>query len=179
MGATYFSCCFFYFKQIKMIHKLEALPKLAKNSKTNTEKYFNKLRRTQPKLLDVTVQQIHEEVFSTTDCLACANCCKTTSPIFYQKDIERLAKLFRIKPSVFIANYLHLDEDNDYVLNSAPCTFLDNDNYCSVYEHRPAACREYPHTDRKRFYQVLDITLRNTFVCPAAYEIVEKLKKTL
>ncbi|MBL0047739.1 MAG: YkgJ family cysteine cluster protein [Bacteroidetes bacterium] len=162
-----------------MIPKLEDLPKLAKNAKTNTEKFFNKLRKNQPKLLDSTVEAIHEEVFATTDCLKCANCCKTTSPIFYQKDIERLSKLFRVRPAKFIQEYLHMDEDNDYVLNSAPCAFLGEDNYCTVYDHRPNACREYPHTDRKRFYQVLDITLRNTAVCPAAYAIVEKLKKVM
>ncbi len=162
-----------------MIPKLEDLPKLAKNAKTNTEKFFNKMRKNQPKLLDSTVLEIHEEIFATTDCLKCANCCKTTSPIFYQKDIERLSKLFRIRPANFIQTYLHLDDDKDYVLNSAPCPFLGEDNYCSVYEHRPTACREYPHTDRKRFYQVLDITLKNTAVCPAAYAIVEKLKKIM
>jgi Fe-S-cluster containining protein len=154
-----------------MVPKIDELPKLAK--------FFNKLRKNQPKQLDFVVQEIHDEVFSTVNCNTCANCCKTTSPIFYQKDIERLAKLFRIKPSNFIDQYLHLDQDKDYVLNTSPCAFLDSDNSCTVYEHRPNACREYPHTDRKRFYQVLDITLRNTFVCPAAYAIVEKLKKSI
>ncbi len=160
-----------------MLPKPEELAKLNRNTRTNTEKFFNKLRKNQPKSLDFTVQKIHDEVFETTDCLSCANCCKTTSPIFYQKDIERLAKLFRMRPIKFIETYLHMDEDNDYVLNEAPCPFLGEDNFCSVYEHRPTACREYPHTDRKRFYQVLDITLRNTAVCPAAFVIVEKLKK--
>lgn len=162
-----------------MIPRIEDLPKLSKNTRTNTEKFFTKLKKNQPKTLDSTVQEIHDEVFSEMDCLTCANCCKTTSPIFYQKDIERLSKLFRIKPVNFIQQYLHVDEDNDYVLNEAPCPFLGEDNFCSVYEHRPTACREYPHTDRKRFYQVLDITLRNTAVCPAAFAIVEKLKKQM
>lgn len=162
---------------MKPIPKPEELPKLYKNNRTNGEKFFTKLKRTRPNSLDSTVQEIHDEVFSQVDCLKCANCCKTTSPIFYQKDIERLAKLFRMRPVNFIETYLHLDEDNDYVLNEAPCPFLGEDNFCSVYEHRPNACREYPHTDRKRFYQVLDITLRNTAVCPAAFAIVEELKK--
>ena len=83
----------------------------------------------------------------------------------------------RLKPAQFIEQYLHLDEDNDYVLNAAPCPFLLADNYCSVYEDRPTACREYPHTNRKRFYQLLDLTLKNTLICPAAYEIVEEMKK--
>jgi len=109
--------------------------------------------------------------------LDCANCCKTTSPIFYQKDIERLAKSLRIKPAKFIDEYLHVDEDKDYVLNTSPCPFLDAENYCMVYESRPNACREYPHTNRKRFYQLINLTEKNLDICPAVVDIVEKLKK--
>jgi Fe-S-cluster containining protein len=75
-----------------------------------------------------------------------------------------------------VANYLHIDAENDYVLNAAPCPFLGADNYCQVYEDRPKACREYPHTNRKKIYQLLDLTLKNTSICPAAYEIVEGVK---
>nr|MDK7631844.1 YkgJ family cysteine cluster protein [Globicatella sanguinis] len=82
------------------------------------------------------------------------NCCKTTGPLFTQKDIERLAKVFRMKPSLFIEKYLRIDEDNDYVLQQLPCPFLDSENYCLVYEDRPKACKEYPHTDRKKFHQI-------------------------
>ena len=149
----------------------------AKNAEVINEKFLSKLKRNPPKDLDSTVQQFHEETFEEIDCLTCANCCKTTSPIFRDKDIERLAKHFRITPSKFIEKYLHIDEDKDYVLNSAPCAFLGKDNYCSVYEDRPAACREYPHTDRKRFYQVIDLAMRNTLVCPAVLRITERLKE--
>jgi ribosomal protein L28 len=34
------------------------------------------------KNLDQLFHPRHEEVFSRVDCLQCANCCKTTSPIF-------------------------------------------------------------------------------------------------
>ncbi|HEU4718345.1 MAG TPA: YkgJ family cysteine cluster protein [Bacteroidia bacterium] len=141
------------------------------------EKFFAKLKRTKPKDLDANVHRFHEEAFEHIDCLQCANCCKTTSPIFYQKDIGRVAQHLRMKPGAFIEKYLHIDEDGDYVLNSAPCPFLDAENYCLVYESRPNACREYPHTDRKKMHQVLDLTLKNTMVCPAVLEIAEKLRK--
>ena len=156
---------------------IEKLPFLAKKAEKSTIKVFNKLKRTKPNDLDKIVHRLHEEVFEETDCRKCANCCKTTSPIFTESDIERLARHFKIKVSQFIEKYLHIDEDKDYVLNEAPCAFLADDNLCSVYDQRPLACREYPYTDRKRFYQVIDITLKNTFICPAAYKIVEELKK--
>ena len=64
-------------------------------------------------------------------------------------------------------------------MRQAPCPFLDSDNYCAVYDNRPNACREYPHTDRKRIIQLLDLTYKNTFVCPAVLEITEKIKKII
>ncbi len=95
----------------------------------------------------------------------------------YDKDVERLAKHFKIKPSQFVEEYLYIDEESDYVFRKTPCPFLLSDNYCMVYESRPKACREYPHTDRKRFYQILNLTLKNTEVCPAVYDVVERLKE--
>lgn len=150
----------------------EATGKAAEN-----KKFLKRLSKHNPNDLDDHFHALHADVFSETDCLDCANCCKTTSPIFYQTDIERVAKFLRMKPGDFIGRYLKIDEDKDYVLQSSPCPFLTDTNHCSVYEHRPKACREYPHTDRRKMIQVLDLTYRNTLVCPAVLEIVERLKK--
>jgi len=141
-----------------------------------TKTFFAKLKRKKPKNLDDVVHQLHNEVFEEIDCLDCANCCKSISPTLYEKDIERLAKHLKMKPSQLVDEYLKIDEDKDYVFRKQPCPFLLPDNYCIVYESRPKACREYPHTDRKRFYQILDLTLKNTEVCPAAFDVVEKMK---
>ncbi|MES2730654.1 MAG: YkgJ family cysteine cluster protein [Bacteroidota bacterium] len=154
-----------------------ALLKKALKQAQENKKFLGLLKKKPPHKLDDTVHTLHEQAFSTIDCLACANCCKTTSPIFYTRDIERIAKHFRIKPSQFIDDYLRIDEDQDYVLKSSPCIFLGTDNYCNIYEHRPTACREYPHTNRKKVHQLLDLTYRNTFVCPAVVKIVEALKQ--
>jgi Fe-S-cluster containining protein len=82
-----------------------------------------------------------------------------------------------MKESQFVSAYLKMDEESDYVLRQSPCAFLGNDNKCSVYEHRPLACREYPHTDRKNMIQILGITEKNTLICPAVSTIIEELKK--
>tara|TARA_Y100001978_G_scaffold50565_1_gene45276 strand:- start:915 stop:1172 length:258 start_codon:yes stop_codon:yes gene_type:complete len=84
-----------------------------------------------------------------------------------------------MKPSEFTEKYLRIDVDNDYVLQSVPCTFLSTDNYCSIYEVRPKACREYPHTDRMKQHQLLKLTEKNVSVCPAVFQITEQLKKQL
>ncbi|HTL81440.1 MAG TPA: YkgJ family cysteine cluster protein [Bacteroidia bacterium] len=149
----------------------------AEAAKKANEKLIEKLKRTQPKDLDEVVHKLHDEAFEEIDCMDCANCCKTISPIFLQKDIERVAKAVGLPPGKFIEKYLYMDEDGDFVLQSTPCPFLDSENYCTVYNDRPNACRGYPHTNRKRVHQVLDITMLNSLVCPAVLHITEKLRQ--
>jgi Fe-S-cluster containining protein len=155
---------------------LVAFGENAKRKSVDNKKFLQLIKKKDARDVDDAFHTAHEEVFEKIDCLTCANCCKTTSPIFYQNDIERVAKSLRMKPGDFIEKYLRIDEDNDYVLKSSPCPFLDNENYCTVYHNRPKACREYPHTDRKKMVQITDLTYRNTMVCPAVLEIVEKVK---
>ena len=162
-----------------MEHFLKQLPKLAKDKHKENKTFFTKLKKKTPKQLDYIMQELHNEEFKKTDCLDCANCCKTTGPLFTDKDIKRIAKHFRQKPQQFIDVYLKIDEDNDYVLQSVPCTFLGADNYCSIYDVRPKACAEFPHTDRKKFQQISEITLKNMPICPAAFNIVEAMKKRI
>lgn len=142
-------------------------------------KWIKKAKKTNNRVLDEQFHTLHEEAFRKIDCLACANCCKTTSPIFRDVDIKRLSKRLRMAESKFIDTYLRVDEDQDYVLRTAPCPFLGSDNYCSVYEDRPLACREYPHTDRKNMYQILDLTRKNMEVCPAVSYIMKEISKKI
>jgi len=158
---------------------LKQLPQKAKEKLSENKKFFARLKKRPPKDLDYTMQELHTEEFRKTDCLECANCCKTTGPLFTRADIERISKHLRLKPQDFVENYLRIDEDNDHVLKQVPCTFLGADNYCSIYEVRPKACREYPHTDRKKFHQLGNLTVKNTTICPAAYNIVEEMKRRI
>lgn len=159
---------------------LENLPRLAKEKQQENKKYFAKLKKRTPKNLDYVMQDLHEEEFSRTDCLTCANCCKTTSPIFTDKDIERISKFLKMKVSDFTDTYLQRDSDDFMVLKSSPCTFLNEaDNTCFIYDVRPKACAEYPHTNRRKFIQLANLTIKNTEICPATYNIIEALKKKL
>lgn len=165
----------------KMDHKkddkLSALsPKKLKELHRENKKFLARLQLKRPKDLDDKFLAAHEEVFEETDCLECANCCKTTSPIFKDKDINRIARSLRMKSGKFIEQYLVRDDDYDYVLKTAPCAFLSEDNSCSIYDVRPTACQEYPHTDRKKVYQLMPLTAENSQVCPAVLRIVEKVK---
>lgn len=145
----------------------------------DNKKFLTGLKKKDSRKVDDAFHSAHEDVFQEIDCLTCANCCKTTSPIFYENDIDRLAKSLRLKPGEFIEKYLRIDEDRDYVLKSSPCPFLMDDNMCQVYDDRPKACREYPHTDRKKMVQIMELTHKNTLVCPAVFEMVERLKRII
>lgn len=152
-------------------HKATAL-----QQKKENQKLVLQLKKMPPGKLDQLIHGLHEEAFSEIDCLACAHCCRTLGPRITDRDIQQLAKFTGIKASRFIDIYLRIDEDMDYVFKTMPCPFLQDDNYCSVYEARPKACREYPHTDRVKFYQLLNLSLKNAETCPAVLSIFEKAR---
>ncbi len=118
-------------------------------------KLFKQLKAKPPRDLDAVVHDLHDQAFKKIDCLDCANCCKTTGPLWTDRDRERVAKHLGMKTAAFETQYLRVDEDQDWVLQTLPCPFLGADNYCSIYDVRPKACREYPHTDRVKQHQIL------------------------
>ena len=161
----------------KVTYKTPAELKLQTDkSMTETNSLVKKLKTKKPKNLDDVVHELHDEAFAKFNCLDCANCCKTIGPRLIDKDIERLAKHLKMKTADFMSQYILTDEDGDYVFKEHPCPFLLPDNYCMVYENRPKACREYPHTDRKRFYQILSLSHKNCETCPVVFEIFEELR---
>lgn len=145
------------------------------NEQENAKAILKQLRKKPPKNLDSQFHEAHEAVFEETDCLACANCCKTASPMLFEKDIERLSAHLRMKPGAFISNYLFLDTDGIYAFKQTPCPFLGSDNYCSVYDHRPKACREYPHTNHRKMHTLLNLAEKNLAICPALIKIIDRI----
>lgn len=119
------------------------------------------------------MHQAHEEAFSEIDCLECANCCKTTGPLLTRTDISRIARKQRMPERDFIRTYLRKDEDDDYVFQSMPCPFLGDDNYCGIYDYRPKACREFPHTDQPGQVDIFHLTRKNARICPAVGRIMQ------
>jgi Fe-S-cluster containining protein len=152
---------------------------LAQKAQGNTKSnhmLLSQLRKLPSHDVDELFHTLHEEVFSYIDCLSCGNCCKTTGPLLLTTDIKRIAKRLKMSEKKFFDTYVRTDEDNDYVFKGMPCPFLQSGNSCDIYDDRPNACREYPHTDRRKMYQILDITMKNYAICPAVYDIIEALK---
>ena len=146
-----------------------------KRSKEHEKQYKQLLQRADKNKVLKQLPDFHEEAFSKINCLHCANCCKGYSPRFKTPDIKRISKVVGMKEGDFIEKYLDLDKEGDYVTKSSPCPFLDADNYCGIYDHRPSDCARFPYTDEDVILKRPLITLKNSAFCPAVYYVLEKL----
>ena len=146
-----------------------------KEAKEHQKAYKYKLERGNFNKMLKALPDLHEEAFSKINCLDCANCCKNHSPRFKQPDIKRIAKSLRIKEGELVDRYLKIDEEGDYVTRTKPCPFLAEDNTCNIYDDRPSDCERYPYSDEDVFLKRVQLTLKNTTVCPIAFTVMEGL----
>ena len=132
---------------------------------------------------DLILRRIAEEIEEQIDCTACANCCRVATTTIVERDVERLARYLRIKPSQFLKEYTMESEEEGLILkrtDESGCVFLDG-NLCSVYEARPETCQRYPNLVRgqgsiaSRMWQFID---RATY-CPIVYNSLEAFKEEL
>lgn len=159
-----------------MLTEYADLLQKAKSQKKEIKSKLKRLSALGAKKADAIIHPLQEDVIKEIDCLECANCCKTTSPIFRDIDIKRLSKSLGESPKEFSDKHLFLDSDSHYALQKSPCTFLNGDNYCSVYKDRPLACREFPHTDRKNFIGINKLNEQNARICPIVAKLLLVLK---
>lgn len=157
----------------------EAFQQRALGKKGQYKRLLQQLRKKKDNKVDWLFLEAHEESFQEINCLDCAACCTYVGPRWTNQDIKRVSKSLKMKEADFEAAYLKIDEDGDYVFQSMPCPFLQADNYCMIYEDRPKACREYPHTDRKKMKQLFKLTLKNSSCCPAVEKMLDSIANRL
>jgi len=121
------------------------------------------------------IESIHTDVFKSFDCLQCANCCTSIPPIVSSRDSKRIAAHLGVSKKQFSEKYLTTDNDGDTVINASPCPFLEDDNRCKIYEVRPSACRQYPHSGDYQFIENLNLHQQNIRYCPALFEIIKRI----
>ncbi len=159
---------------------LQNFRRRAARNKNGLVAFLQKLDEIVPEDMPEIVAKADAEVWAHTDCLTCANCCKTMTPTYNSKDIQRISGHLGMSPKEFKAKWLHQDEDNgDWVNNEVPCQFLQPDNKCGIYEVRPLDCAEFPHHNKKPFDDYNDTFIGNITRCPATYELAMKLKKVV
>jgi Fe-S-cluster containining protein len=167
-----------------MITDLVQIQQLGEKKRDENLKFrsFMKSRDHSDRILRRTAEEIQEQF----DCTTCANCCKTSTTEVSERDIEKLARHFRITAAQFIADYTTVEEDEGQMTRvlkfsePAGCVFLDG-KLCSVYDARPGICQRYPHLVRgngsiaSRMWQFVD----RATVCPIVYNCLEAFKDEL
>ena len=140
--------------------------------------FLSSIERNPPKDLKTTALVADKLAWSETDCLSCANCCKTMTPTFTPKDISRISAHLGMTDKTFKHTYLYKEKKTggDWLNVKQPCQFLNlTDNKCSIYEVRPADCAGFPHHDKKKLTDYVHVYKQNVEFCPATYRWVEKM----
>ncbi|MBI4523954.1 MAG: YkgJ family cysteine cluster protein [Deltaproteobacteria bacterium] len=94
-------------------------------------------------------------------CTGCGNCCRETVVCLTDEDVRRIeqgtGKPAREFARFFPEEEVSMDKRDNFWIRFANrravmalrwrrnhCYFLGPDNRCTIYEHRPVTCREYP-----------------------------------
>ncbi len=156
---------------------LRSFKQKVRHHKKAFRRFLGKVEKNPPRGLHSTLVAIDKKVWAETDCLSCANCCKTMTPTFTETDIKRISAHLEMKPADFKNKWLHFEKkDKDWVNNKQPCQFLNlKDNKCSIYEVRPGSCAGFPHLTKKKVVDYIHVHQQNVEYCPATYKMVEQM----
>lgn len=112
------------------------------------------------------------------DCTACANCCRVATTQVSERDVERLARYFRLSVPDFQREYtLEAEEGRILKRTENGCVFLEG-NLCSVYDVRPGTCELFPHLVKgngslvSRMWHMAD----RAVYCPIVFNALEGFK---
>jgi uncharacterized protein len=98
------------------------------------------------------------------DCAKCPGyCCSYDYIIVTKRDVKRLGKRFGLSPEEAETKFTKLIEGygrvlrhrKDHVYKSTCRFFHPTKRQCTVYEHRPNVCREYPDARRCGYFEFL------------------------
>ena len=154
---------------------IEEFNNRAKTNKGKLRRFLSRVEKKAPRNIEKITASIELDVWKETDCLACANCCKTMTPTFTNADIKRISAYFKQTPDEFKKQWLKKDRTGDFINRNLPCQFLNlEDNKCSIYAIRPADCSGFPHLP-KRMKDYVHVHKQNVEYCPATYRLVEKM----
>lgn len=169
------------FLNFKMIVNLRSFNQKVRHHQKTLKRYLGKIRKNPPRGLDTIAEKIETEVWKEVDCLSCANCCKTMTPTFTNRDIKRISEHFEMTQAEFKDKWLMFDrKDGDWVNKSQPCQFLNEESHmCSIYEVRPADCAGFPYLAKKKMTEYMHVHQQNVAYCPATYKMVEKMMKRI
>ena len=154
---------------------LDAFKVKAKETRKGMLRFLNKVESHPPRKLNKVTEELEKKVWKEVDCLSCANCCKTMTPTFTERDLKRISAHLNQSVDDFKKKWLRKERkaDGDWINKTEPCQFLNlTDNKCSIYEVRPADCAGFPHLPKK-MKDYVHVHKQNIEYCPATHRIVE------
>ncbi len=127
--------------------------------------------------LDGMVEEIAQPIIAGIDCTKCANCCRVLDVCLVPPDIDRLSTALDISIDEVVTRYadeaLGAAQGEWAVIPAKPCPMLRG-NLCSIYAHRPHACRIYPQFTPDFRYNMGD-TIEGAAYCPIIYNTLTAL----
>ena len=127
--------------------------------------------------LDARVEAIAAPIIAAIDCTLCANCCRSLDVYLTPDDAERLAAGVHVPLAEVTTRYIDRESAAEVEewgkFRARPCAFLKG-NLCSVYAHRPEACRLYP-VFTPDFRWTLADTIEGASLCPIIYHVLSAL----
>jgi uncharacterized protein len=154
---------------------LRSFRQLVLHNKRRMKRFLSRLEKKAPKGLQALTVEADKAVWQRTDCLDCANCCKTMSPTYTKEDVRRISRHLEMSEAAFRKKWLYKDKTGDWMNVKQPCQFLDlKTNMCNIYAVRPRDCAGFPHHVKKKMNaDYMHMYKQNIEYCPATYRLVE------
>lgn len=154
---------------------LRSFKQVVRHNKRRMKGFLSRLEKKTPRKLQQVVAEADKAAWNRTNCLECANCCKTMSPTYTQEDIRRISAHLGMSPRAFREKWLYKDKTGDWMNVKQPCQFLDlSTNMCAIYTVRPRDCAGFPHHNKK-MVDYMHVFKQNIEFCPATYRVVEHI----
>jgi len=121
-------------------------------------------------------------------CTGCGNCCRGTCVVVTDADVRRIARGTGRAPREFLrfvaADDVALGARSGLWANLGRrravmalrwrrrrCVFLGADERCTIYEHRPTGCRQFPfEVTLEEDGAIADVSLSRIVECPHAWD---------
>ncbi|HBY58764.1 MAG TPA: YkgJ family cysteine cluster protein [Solibacterales bacterium] len=160
-----------------VIHDLVQIRRLGEKKRGENQQFRRWLKS--HTFVERRFRKLAQEIEEQTDCTVCANCCRVATVRLKERDVEKLAKYFRISVDRFLNDYTQPSDEEGRILNRTAegCVFLEG-TACTVYDVRPNTCEDFPHLVRgagsllSRMWEMPD---RATY-CPIVYNTLESWK---
>ena len=159
---------------------LRSFKQQVSRSRGRMRNFLTRMEKKVPRGLGQIIVAADKEAWKRTDCLHCANCCKTMSPTYTREDIRRISAHLGMTAKEFREKWLYKDRAGDWMNVKQPCQFLDlKTNMCNIYAVRPRDCAGFPHHHKKMNTDYMHMYKQNIEYCPATYRLVEGVMERL